>query len=264
MHAPDTRWVVALVVARAVPLHRTNSWPFPIATHVPTRKISGHLWGWTLHLLRRPTNRGFRRATRNVNCHFLSCRVITPFVRFPLPVSFSSFLSFFGIGLVGRFKSDRGWLNDRNSCREREKEFQSYEKTNGKFDHFLRKREENIIRLEMAVRIFGGKLKGLFLGGLAGRLQQKRAGKRWLSAGPCRRIRLVCMPIRYRVLVTPARRHSQAEYAVSHGNFRQFAKRSDARLRAVPRSCKPRRNTFSKRAASPGSLYITTVEEYFK
>lgn len=96
MHAPDTRWVVALVVARAVPLHRTNSWPFPIATHVPTRKISGHLWGWTLHLLRRPTNRGFRRATRNVNCHFLSCRVITPFVRFPLPVSFSSFLSFFG------------------------------------------------------------------------------------------------------------------------------------------------------------------------
>lgn len=127
-----------------------------------------------------------------------------------------------------------------------------------------RKREENIIRLEMAVRIFGGKLKGLFLGGLAGRLQQKRAGKRWLSAGPCRRIRLVCMPIRYRVLVTPARRHSQAEYAVSHGNFRQFAKRSDARLRAVPRSCKPRRNTFSKRAASPGSLYITTVEEYFK
>lgn len=42
--------------------------------------------------------------------------------------------------------------------------------------------------------------------------------------------------------------------AVSHGNFRQFAKRSDARLRAVPRSCKPRRNTFSKRAASPSSL----------
>ena len=26
--------------------HRTNSWPFPMATHVPTRKISGHLWGW--------------------------------------------------------------------------------------------------------------------------------------------------------------------------------------------------------------------------
>lgn len=39
--------------------------------------------------------------------------------------------------------------------------------------------------------------------------------------------------------------------AVSHGNFRQFAKRSDARLRAVPRSRRTaRRNTFSKRAAS--------------
>lgn len=180
-----------------------------------------------------------------------------PFARF---FFFLSFFLWFD-SLVDSNLIEGDWTIE---IREREKEFQSYEKTNGKFDHFLRKREENIIRLEMAVRIFGGKLKGLFLGGLAGRLQQKRAGKRWLSAGPCRRIRLVCMPIRYRVLVTPARRHSQAEYAVSHGNFRQFAKRSDARLRAVPRSCKPRRNTFSKRAASPGSLYITTVEEYFK
>lgn len=87
-------WVA--LVARAVPLHRTNSWPFPIVTHVPTRKISGHLWGWTLHLLRQPTNRGFRRATRNVNCHFLSPSnyALSPLCAFPFTRSFFFFFFF--------------------------------------------------------------------------------------------------------------------------------------------------------------------------
>lgn len=71
VHAPDT---CELHLLHERPLRGTNSWPFPIATHVPTRKISGHLWGWTLYtcytqqigVSRR------RRATRNVNCRFLS------------------------------------------------------------------------------------------------------------------------------------------------------------------------------------------------